>query len=172
MANTYTLIASNTLGSSAASVTFSAIPNTYTDLVLKMSIRSDRAALQCDLLMKINATTSGYSTTFVFGNGSSAGSTRQSSTAQAYVGTMNAATSTSNTFTNGEIYIPSYTASQNKPYSAFVTMEDNGTTVYYTGAWADLWQNTGAITSLELYPNNTTNFVSGSSFFLYGIAKS
>jgi hypothetical protein len=32
---TYTLIESQVLGSSAASVTFSAIPATYTDLVLK-----------------------------------------------------------------------------------------------------------------------------------------
>jgi hypothetical protein len=41
MANTYTLIESQVLGSSAASVTFSAIPATYTDLVLKFSSRND-----------------------------------------------------------------------------------------------------------------------------------
>ena len=41
MPSTYTLISSNVLASSAASVTFSAIPSTYTDLVVRASIRSD-----------------------------------------------------------------------------------------------------------------------------------
>jgi hypothetical protein len=51
MANTYTLIASNTLGASAASVTFSAIPSTYTDLVVRYSAAScDAAVTDIDLL--------------------------------------------------------------------------------------------------------------------------
>ena len=39
MANTYVLIASNTLGSSASQVQFSSIPQTYRDLVLRISAR-------------------------------------------------------------------------------------------------------------------------------------
>ena len=172
MATTFTLISSTTLSASAASVTFSSIPSTYTDLVLRFSARSDRAALQCDLLFKLNSSTTGYSYTFVFGNGTSAGSSRGSNQAQGYPGTIDASSAVANTFTSGEIYIPSYTASQNKPISSFVTHEDNGTTVYYTGAWANLWQNTAAITDIQLYPNNSTNFVSGSSFYLYGVKNS
>ena len=40
-ANTYTLISSNVLASSAATVTFSSIPATYTDLVLRVSARNN-----------------------------------------------------------------------------------------------------------------------------------
>ena len=59
-ANTYTLISSNVLGSSAASVTFSSIPATYTDLVLRVSARTDADDTS---LITFNGTTTGYSKT-------------------------------------------------------------------------------------------------------------
>ena len=80
MANTYTLIESQVLGSSAASVTFSAIPDTYTDLVFKFSVRSDRAATFDNIQARINADSgSNYSRTLLSGDGSSASSSRGSS---------------------------------------------------------------------------------------------
>ena len=55
MPATYTLIASNTLSSAAASVTFSAIPATYTDLVLRYSARSDGASVDDYFSLNIEA---------------------------------------------------------------------------------------------------------------------
>ena len=65
MANTYTLISSNVLGSSAASITFSAIPATYTDLVVRVTSRVDRSingAHNCFLTVN-GSTSSDYSYT-------------------------------------------------------------------------------------------------------------
>jgi hypothetical protein len=175
MANTYTLIASNTLSSSAASVTFSSIPSTYTDLVLKYSARTDESGSVDSLCyLRFNSSSaSNYSVRVLRGSGSVADSLGFSS--QTYIRLTNgsdAVNATSSTFANGEIYIPSYTVSQNKPLSAFTAMENNATEAYLV-ATAGLWSNTSAITSITVGIGNAgVNFVSGSSFFLYGIKNS
>lgn len=172
MANTYTLIASNTLASSAASVTFSSIPNTYTDLVLKASIRSDQGSVNTDVLVTYNAVGgTSYSRVWLQGNGATASSNLTANSSSTNV--LNSAVgggATSNTFSNWELYIPSYTVSQNKPYGTFAVGENNATTAYIV-AVAGLFRNTNAITEVKLEPGGG-NFVSGSSFFLYGIKNS
>jgi hypothetical protein len=171
MATTYTLINSNTLASSAASVTFSSIPATYTDLVLRISARSDRAATFDWIFMTINGiTTNTYSNTSLDGSGTSAASNQLSNRTYATIQyVVDGDTATANTFGSTEIYIPSYTASQNKPFSAFGAQENN-TTAAYMIANAGLWRNTAAITELKL-ETNAQLWVSGSSFYLYGISN-
>jgi len=171
MPSTYTLISSNVLSSSAASVTFSAIPSTYTDLVLKYSARLDYSAAVRDLQILINGATTNYSYTSIRGSGSAASS--NSNNARSYLTYefgLDADTATANTFASGDIYIPSYTVSQNKPMSGF-TSQENNTTAAYTVATAALWVNTSAITSVQ-FNTGGGNFVSGSSFYLYGIKNS
>ena len=171
MANTYTLIASNTLGASAASVTFSAIPDTFTDLVLRYSARNDDSTTI--LGVRFNGdTATNYSNTILRGSGSAASSiSYHTNRTQLFEQDgIEPSTMTANTFNSGEIYIPSYLASQNKPMSTFTVTEDNSSTAYMS-AIANLWRNTAAITSIELYSNGG-NLVSGSSFFLYGIKSS
>jgi hypothetical protein len=171
MANTYTLISSNVLASSAASVTFSSIPATYTDLVLKWSARS--SDLGNAIYLKLNTDTgSNYSDTYLLGNGSAASSGNESSATTATLyGQNNRSDYTSNTFSNGELYIPSYTVSQNKPMSLFGGSENNASGAFYSqNASAILWRNTATITGITL--SAYTNFVSGSSFYLYGIKNS
>jgi hypothetical protein len=171
MAPTYELIASNTLTTDTASVTFSSIPATYTDLVVRLSARSDTSGYKTGYI-KFNADAgSNYSTTILRGNGSAASSARTSSANQGYCGYIVGTDYTSNTFSNNEVYIPSYTANQNKPVSIFSAPENNATTAEFLSAWAWLWRDTAAITSIELYPNSD-DFASGSSFFLYGIKNS
>lgn len=169
---TYTLISSNVLSSSAASVTFSAIPATYTDLVIRASVRCSNAGNQNNLRIQFNSDTStNYSETFVYGNGASASSSRVSSQTnilEALVVDGNGATS--NTFGSLEMYIPSYTVSQNKPISTFAVQENNTTTAYIYGT-ADLWRNTAAISSIYIEAGATVNLLSGSSFYLYGISN-
>jgi len=172
MPSTYTLISSNVLSSSAASVTFSAIPSTYTDLVLKYSTRTDSAGTpyENDFIRFNGSTASNYSHTRLEGTGSAAASARTSNTSLInlfYDST--GATATSSTFNNNEIYIPSYTISQNKPISVFIANETNNSTAYLN-VIAGLWRVTDAITSLTI--TSGANFVSGSSFYLYGIKNS
>jgi hypothetical protein len=164
---TYTLISSNVLSSSAASVTFSAIPATYTDLVLKLSVR----AAGTDATMKIgfNGSTSNFSLTLLAGNGSSAYSDNYAGYGYNMSGYRSKSTDTSNTFGNGEIYIPSYTISQNKPISSIGVSENNATSAFI-GAVANLWSNISAITSIEI-GSGSGDMAAGSSFYLYGISN-
>lgn len=172
MANTYTLIASNTLSSSAASVTFSSIPSTYTDLVVRWSTRSDRSSVSDTMKLRLNSDTgNNYSWTYLLGNGSAASSGVNSALDYDSLGAADGATATSNTFANGELYIPNYLSSTKKPMSSINAQEDNNTAAQL---WVNalLWQGTAAITSLTFSVNIGPNFVSGSSFFLYGISNS
>jgi len=171
MPATYTLISSNVLTSSAASVTFSAIPATYTDLVVRAAARSDFANTIELMEITINGNTSSlYSMTGVYGEGSSAISDRDSGTSLNF-DPIDAANNTANTFGNYELYIPSYLASQNKPVGTFAVYEQNGASNNRVQANAGLFRSTAAITSLEFAPRYGTNFVSGSSFYLYGISN-
>ena len=173
MANTYTLISSNTLSSSAASVTFSSIPSTYTDLVVRISARTDRATTSTGIRLTFNGSSAAnYSYTYVLGNGSAASSSFTSNNTLATFGSVNAATSTANTFSSHELYIPSYNASQNKPFSSSNAFENN-TTAAEVSAYANLWSNTSAISSITFtQAGSGTSFVTGSSFYLYGVKNS
>jgi len=73
MANTYTLIEAKTLGSNTANVTFSSIPQTYTDLLLKTSLRYTGSSAD-SVKMLFNNSSSNYNFKYLEGNGSSASS--------------------------------------------------------------------------------------------------
>lgn len=169
MPSSRVLISSQTLGTSAASVTFSGIPSGYRDLVLKYSARGTASGVSINAMIKVNTDTStNYSRTNLFGDGSSVTSVRGTSEDRWYFGfSINGSTATANTFSNSELYIPNYTVSANKPTSGFSVTETNATAADL-GIVALLWRNTAAITSLELTPLSGS-FVTGSSFYLYGL---
>jgi len=170
MANTYTLINSTSLSSSAASVTFSAIPATYDDLILQISARADNTGLL--LQMTLNSATSTYSNTLLLGNGSTVSSTINTGQSYLRVGYVNPSGSTASTFSSGEIYIPKYRSTTDKPISSIGFTENNATTAYIAN-YANLWGTSSAITSITLDMSaSSQNFVSGSTFWLYGIKNS
>jgi hypothetical protein len=109
-----------------------------------------------------------YSNTWLRGSGSAAASGRFSNT---YSRTIISQPNdyTSNVFGSLEIYIPSYTASQNKPIGMFGVTENNASAAFMV-ANAMLYSNTATINAIAL--SSATTFVSGSSFYLYGIKKS
>ena len=174
MPATYTLISSNVLTSTASTVTFSSIPSTYTDLVLRMSIRDTNTTIIIGGgNVKFNgSSTNIYSVTRLIGDGSAASSTRTSNSASiAFNCAGNNAGMTTNTFSSVEIYIPSYTVSQNKPIGQFNVTENNSTTAGDTeiDSWAQLYRDTNAISSMVITAPAT--FAIGSSFYLYGISN-
>jgi hypothetical protein len=175
MAPTYELIASNTLSSSAAEVIFSAIPATYTDLLVKVSARNDISGQVNSLLtMRLNAdTASNYSRTRLYASGTfGAFSERNSNQGnQTDVSFFNGPAATSNTFGNAEIYIPNYVATTAKSVSGNSAVENNSASDASVGAHAYLYRGTAAITTIR-FNIVSGNFVSGSSFFLYGINNS
>lgn len=166
---TYTLISSNVLSSSAASVTFSAIPSTYTDLVVRYSARGTSGGWNyINLTMNAN-TSSVYSRTDLMGDGSSASSSRSSSQTSMQLDTNTIPSQDTNIFNNAEYYIPNYLSTSAKPLAAYAVGDRNTSEAYIT-ATAGLANITSAITSIKL-ENLTSNFVSTSSFYLYGISN-
>jgi len=174
MASTYTLISSQVLASSASSVTFSSIPATYTDLVLRCSVRSDDAAVTRTLTIAVNGSTALTSFTYIQGTASSAfsGSSNFNDNVQV-TSSLDSANATSNTFNNAEIYIPNYTSTGSKPMSAFGVAETNSATTAVITNTAGLYRTTTAISSIVISLNTygTNNFVANSSFYLYGISN-
>jgi hypothetical protein len=169
MANTYRLIEAKTLASAAASVTFSSIPQTYTDLVLKISARQ---GAENAFNFRLNGDSSSvYSFILTGGDGSSATSSASSSVGQIVTRGINPSVATANTFGNAEIYIPNYTnTSYNKSISVEGVNENNATEIYMNLV-AGLWSNTSAITSMEVIAR-AGNLVQYSTFYLYGIKNS
>ena len=168
MATTCKLIAKNVLGSNTANVEFTSIPSTYTDLLVVASARTTRASnTWADVRIRYNgaANDTGLSGRYLQGNGATAAS---ATVAYGWIGDVTATTATSNTLASLEVYIPNYAGSTNKLFSSVCAHETNATTAYLV-AIAGLWSDTSAITSLKLIP--VGDFVSGSSFFLYGITK-
>lgn len=174
MPSTYTLIKGETISSAAASYTFTAIPSTYTDLLLRYSMRlSDTNNGPTNVLVRLNGSSAAnYSQTTVLGISTSPLSTRESNETR-WLSYSVGGGSTSNTFSNNEIYIPNYAGSTNKAASNFDVAENNSSTDFQwgVGAKAYLRSVTAAITSIT-FDGNGDNLVSGSSFYLYGIKNS
>jgi hypothetical protein len=172
-ANTYTLIEKIVVGSGgAATATFTNIPQTYTDLQIFASARSERTTGGTDgLNLKINDSTSSYSWRSIYGDGSAAVSENATSRLVSYLPQDGGSVGwTANTFANISIYIPNYTSSNNKSYSVDAVTENNGT-LTYDQLYAALWSNTSAITKLEFSGSNGLDLTQYSTFYLYGIAK-
>ena len=173
---TYELIETITLGSNAASVTFSDIPQTYTDLKLVHSLRCTRASIDPNgggLLIKFNGVSGGgvYSSIMLRGNGSAASSPNNGTGyAGIYIGEINSLNNVANSFASGEVHIPNYTGSTQKIISATTVSENNATTAYIE-AVGGKWVGTSAITSITIAEHAGTNFVTNSSLSLYGIKK-
>ena len=166
---THVLIQTVTVGSGgAASIEFTSIPQTYTDLLIKASTRSLNSAVYHFALITFNGNTSGYSGRRLEGGGTSASSYTGSATSVA-VNFGVGANATASVFGNAEVYIPNYTASSNKSVSTDVVGENNATTAYQI-LNADLWSNSAAITSITI-TGDSGNFVQYSSVSLYGISN-
>jgi hypothetical protein len=169
MPNTYTLIASSTVGSGgAANIDFSSIPSTYTDLVLKISARQGG---ENAFDITFNGATTSYAVKRLQGNGSSATSNDAAGTTSAIrVIGITSSGSTANTFGNTEIYIPNYAGSNNKSVSIDGVNEDNISEAYMNLA-AGIRSNTAAINQITITPR-AGSLAQYSTAYLYGIIKS
>ena len=176
MPDTFIKIASVTVGSGgAASMSFSSIPSTYTDLCIYISARTTRTGtdVSTDIGLRFNSDSgSVYSTRMIEGSGSAVRSTADSGTyiERIVVPTDNA---TSNTFSNNSIYIPNFTSSVAKSLSVDAVMENNATTSYsylVAGLWNPASQ--AAINAISLTALYSSTFDQYSTATLYGIKNS
>lgn len=163
-----TLISRTTLTTTAASVTFSSIPQTYQTLKLVVSARTNYASALDYIWMRFN-TDSGnnYTRRTILGDGTNVASSNATQSGIATSGT--GANATSNTFGSFEQVIPNYSLAANKAISSDETNENNATLGHLI-LQAGLWSNTSAVSSVLFVPVNGTAFVSGSTFSLYGVS--
>jgi hypothetical protein len=157
MAKTYEPIATTTLGSAAASYTFSSIPSTYTDLVLV--VNSSTATNDASWLQFNGDTGSNYSNTRLQGNGSTATSDRGTSQTVGY-------------YSGGDITNTNVLIAHIMNYSNTITYKTTlsrfNVAASSVNAEAILWRSTAAINAIKI-SNNAYNFTTGSTFTLYGI---
>lgn len=149
----------------ASSVTFTSIPQSYTDLKIVASLRNNTGADY--ISVSFNGSTSTFTSRYLTGFGSS-GVSSGSRTDSLISGTAVPSDWTSSTFSNFELYIPNYTGSTNKSWSSDTTLEYNNS---YNAQQlvAGLWSTTSAITSITL--TGTSAFAQHSTAYLYGVAK-
>jgi len=167
---TYAEIASVTVGTGgAASIDFTAIPSTYTDILVKLSARSESngANFWAAIDMKLNNSSSNFTYKELLGASdlgvySSSGSTGRFT----WMVDNNA---TANTFGNAEIYIPNYAGSNNKSISVDFVTENNGA-LGLSQFSAALWSVGSAINQLTLTPASG-DFAQYSTAYIYGIKK-
>jgi len=163
--NTYVALQTQTLSSVAASVTFSSISQAYTDL--RIVAQAGNASGISAVGVRYNSDSgSNYSWTRLYGDGSSVTSNRNSDTA-AYFGIIG--TAIGQTFT---VDIMNY--SNTTTYKTAISRSSDAAN--YVATYVNLWRGstgsaTQAITSLTFLNSNGGNFLSGSTFTLYGIAK-
>jgi len=166
---TMELIETKTLGTAAASITFTSIPQDGTDLLLVGLVRTARAVVNDFIRLRFNSdnTEGNYSARVLYGNGSSVSSFTESS----YIGDVNGNTSTADTFSSVNVYTPNYAGTVTKSSSVEIVSEANATAAFQSMV-ARLWNNTAAITSIEIgFTADSSNLVVGTSFSLYKITK-
>jgi len=152
--NTYTQIASTTVGTATNTITFSSIPSTYTDLVV---IMNGTATVAADVYFYYNSdtTNSNYSNTYFYGNGSTVGTGRDPIPG---VGTFY--TTVTNIIANVMNYSNSTT------YKTAINRSDTAASAVI--ARVMMWRNTAAINQLVI-KQSSGNFNTGATFSIYGI---
>ena len=161
------LIETRTLGTAQASIEFTSIPQTFTDLLVLVSARStgtaDSGGAFCEL--RPNSSTSGITARALRGLGSGT----QSTTETILLIRINPSDYTASTFSNSSVYIPNYAGATNKSFSIDAVIENNAT-VAQQQILAGLWSNTAPITSFLLVPGSG-NFAADTMVSLYGVLK-
>jgi hypothetical protein len=169
VAGDYELISTTTLGTAAASVTFSSLgdySSTYKHLQIRLAARSSRADTDTRIRLQFNAQTgSTYFSHELRGDGSTVSASATTSSSSIFIGRTTASTSTANAFGGLVIdVLDAYSTSKNKTFRAMSGVTGYNRVGLYSGSLA----YTPAVTEIKVI-DEFANFVAGSRFSLYGI---
>ena len=161
--SSYESIATVSLGSAQSTITFTSIPSTYKHLQLRYIAKTTSDDV---LTFRANGDTgSNYTIHRLLGNGSSASATATVSYNYGGIGVLGG---TADCFAGGVCDILDYASTtKNKTFRILNGRENNTSGVVELRS--TLWASTSAITQLDFYTDNATNFSQYSSFALYGI---
>ena len=161
--STYVPIASQTLTSTATEIVFSSIPQNYTDLILVCNVQVSSATDDLNIQFNGDTSSSGYSHTQLFSNGSSTYSTRNSNSNKFRIADY----MPDSTF-SGVVITSIMNYSNGTTYKTAISRWGEGYNA--TGANVGLWRNTSPITSIRLTEGSGLSFKVNSTFTLYGVA--
>jgi hypothetical protein len=160
---TYTPLATVTLGSAAASVTFGSIPTTYRDLIIVTDTLNSSGSE--NMKMRFNSDTGGnYSMIGLRGNGSSPSSGSLSNQSVGYADNL-AFGDASNRHNHIIQFLDYSTTDKHKTFLSRASNASRG-----VDSIAGRWASTSAITTIRLF-YEVGNITSGSRFDLYGIVS-
>ena len=170
-AGSYESISSQTLASDTATITFSSIPGTYVALQLRILSRSTRAAANANLNIQINSDTGTvYTLHELSGDGATATATGSAAggVTNASIARSTGTTANASVFAVSIVDIHNYASStQNKTIRSFFGYDNNGSGI--VGLRSVLYVGTTAVSAFTLSSASSSNFLTGSTFALYGI---
>lgn len=154
--STLTPIATNTLTTATASISFSNIPQTYTDLVLV--VRGGTTASAASKVNLNNVTSGIYANTRFWGDGTSTASDRAPNSGEMYTG--------GGWFSDGMFVVNILNYTNTNIYKPMLSRYSNPSS--FTFFNCTTWMSTNAVTSIQV-GLNTSTYISGTSFTLYGV---
>jgi hypothetical protein len=167
--STYTPIATSTLGSAAADITFTGISSSYTDLLIIVAARASASYPEVAGFIRVGNGSidsgSNYSSTRLLGTGSAASSARTTNVTRVPWDSIPAATSAAGTFCTTIIHLQNYSNTTTNKTMLIRSNEPNN----YTEATVGLWRSTSAINQVQIYAD-AGNLAAGSIVTLYGLA--
>lgn len=159
---TYEPIATTTLGSAQASVTFSSISSSYTDIIL---ICRHATNVGGNTFLRFNGDSgSNYSVTFLRADGSTASSARGSNESQVTLESFGFPTPDFGAITTA--HIMNY--SNSTTFKTVLSRGSNANSGSGVSAVVNLWRDTAAINSITISSSAST-FSTNSVFTIYGI---
>jgi len=174
MANPYKALSTVTVGSGGtASISFTNIPQNYTDLVIRVSSRTNHTNTFDYIKLTCNSDASGiYNSKVLYGNGGGTAAGTAASTDWTF-GASVGNTATADVFGNAEIYITNYSAIDNpKVITQTGVGELNGSTISFQFATGGNYRNIAPITSITLTPAFGSLWLQHTTATLYGVFKS
>lgn len=159
-APTYDTIAATTLASAQASVTFGAIPQTYTDLIL--TVNGATVSNSVGMLLTFNGDSSAnYNYNYMYGDGAGATPTnRQTNSTNIQVGRGDS--------TAGVSVMHIFNYYNTTTYKAVLSKGCGPTSGNISIYFCGFWRNTNPILSLTITPSSG-NFATNAVIALYGL---
>jgi hypothetical protein len=162
MTITYEKIQTQTLSSAQSSITFTSIPNTYTDLVIICALKSSSTTYNS--ITFNNDTNTNYSRVGLSGNGSSMTTELRSSRNQFEPEMGGSEIGNDNNYV-GKIQVMNY--SNSTTYKTTIARTNDATSG--VDAVIGVWRSTSPITTITFTTSNAATYSVGSIITIYGI---